>query len=193
MSHTIVPFGESHWKKWFLQFRKGEKGRLELVAPATKEEVADVENHLRFALPDSFRRVVLHYSRKLSFYWNMADVLEFQLNGEHAYKYYDKTISERPIMGGGFIDFKLYDLDAIGELREVGEDHYYLEEEEEYKHWSNSFIFTRDGAGNYFGIDMKYNPGEVIYLPKDGEDRSRMIRHGDHRSRGTLHGRSTVY
>jgi len=58
MSHTIIPFGESHWKKWFLQ-KRGGKGRLKLVAPATKEEVADVENHLRFALPDSFRRVVI--------------------------------------------------------------------------------------------------------------------------------------
>lgn len=34
--------------------KRGGKGRLELVAPATKEEVADVENHLRFALPGSF-------------------------------------------------------------------------------------------------------------------------------------------
>lgn len=148
---------------------RGGKGKLEIAPPATKEEAEEVEKQLGFELPVSFKKVVLHVSRNICFYWNTADVQTFRLNGEHAFKYYGKSVSQCHIVGGGFVDFNLWDLDAIVALQEEGDDHYYLEEEEEYKHWSNSFIFSKDGAGNYFGIDTRYNPGEVIYLPKDGE------------------------
>lgn len=149
---------------------KGGKGGLFIGQPASASEVMHIESIIGFGLPESFKKVVIDYSRQCDFYWNTQEHSTCVLDDPNIYSAQGKPYKNRNILNGGLFDLGLWNLDKIIHLNAIRIDHDYLDEEnEEFHFWSNSFIFSGDGMGNYFGIDRKYNIGEVIYLTNDKE------------------------
>jgi predicted transcriptional regulator len=146
----------------------GGIGDLFIDQPASESDVLKIERNIGFELPESFKKVVLDYSRQCGFYWNTEENSTCVLDDPNIYSTQGESYRNRNILNGGLFDLGLWNLDKIIDLNANRIDHDYLDEEnEEFHFWSNSFIFSGDGMGNYFGIDRKYNIGEVIYLTKD--------------------------
>ncbi len=135
--------------------QRGGKGMLHADAPATVEELAAVEAQLGTALPESFKRVLSGYAKKLQFYWHVPESEACRLD------------SGLTLYNGGLFDDGLWDLDKLAEYTAMIEDLDYLDDDYR-QHWSSSLVFARDGMGSYYAIDLKYNVGEVIYLAHDG-------------------------
>jgi hypothetical protein len=53
--------------------RVGGKTRMEIGPPATEEEVRLVEERLGRSLPDSFRHVLLGFSKEVEVWWFFPD------------------------------------------------------------------------------------------------------------------------
>lgn len=149
---------------------KGGTGDLFIDQPASKSEVLKIESVIGFELPESFKKVVMDYSRQCNFCWNTLENSTCVLDDPNIYSAQGEPYTIRNILNGGLFDFGLWNLDKLVQLNSIRVDHDYLDEKnKEFHFWSNSFIFTGDGMGSYFGIDRKYNIGEVIYLTNDKE------------------------
>ncbi|MGP7817704.1 SMI1/KNR4 family protein [Niallia sp. 01092] len=122
---------------------------------ANKEEIKNIEIQIGMSLPISYKNVVQQFSKRVHFYWAVSE--ENALN-----------INNRLISSGSFLDGPLWDVDQLIMLNEMRRDNEGLDEDQALDHWKYSFIFSRHGNGNYFAIDLKYHPGEVIYLASDG-------------------------
>lgn len=147
---------------------KGGIGNLFIDQPASESDVLQIESIIGFELPESFKKVVIDYSRQCDFYWNTQENSTCVLDDPNNYSAQGEPYTNRNILNGGLFDFGLWNLDKLIHLNAIRIDHDYLDEKnEEFHFWSNSFIFSWDGMGNYFGIDRKYNIGEVIYLTND--------------------------
>ncbi|ALC92358.1 hypothetical protein AM500_23240 [Bacillus sp. FJAT-18017] len=149
---------------------KGGLGDLIINQPGSESDVLQIERTIGFELPESFKKVVIDYSRQCTFYWNTQENSACILDDPAIYATHGEPYRNMKIMNGGLFDLGLWNLDKLIDLNSIRIDHEYLDEENEELHfWSNSFIFSGDGMGNYFGIDRKYNIGEVIYLTTDKE------------------------
>lgn len=147
---------------------KGGIGHLFINQPALESDVQQIESSIGFKLPASFKKVVIEYSRQCDFYWNTQEMSTCVLDDQNFYSAQGEPYTSRNIMNGGQFDFGLWNLDKLIYFNDIRIDHDYLDEtNEEFHFWSNSFIFSEDGMGNYFAIDLKYNIGEVIYLTSD--------------------------
>ncbi len=137
---------------------RGGSGLLHVTDQATEEEVSMVEAQLGAAIPESFKRVLLGYAKRVHFYWHVPESEACMLNDEE---------SKRTIQLGGLFDDGLWDLDKLADYNATREGLDYLDDD--YKqHWAHCLIFARDGMGSYYAIDLKYNIGEVIFLAHDG-------------------------
>lgn len=147
---------------------KGGIGNLFINQPASENDVLQIESTIGFELPQSFKKVVIDYSNQCDFYWNTQENSTCVLDDPNIYSTQGEPYTNRNILNGGLFDLGLWNLDKLIQLNAIRLDHDYLDEKnEEFHFWSNSFIFSGDGMGNYFGIDRKYNIGEVIYLTND--------------------------
>ncbi|WP_075618009.1 SMI1/KNR4 family protein [Paenisporosarcina indica] len=147
---------------------KGGIGDLFIDQPASESDVLQIESTIGFKLPESFKKVVIDYSRQCDFYWNTQENSTCVLDDPTIYSTQGEPYTNRNILNGGIFDLGLWNLDNLILLNAIRIDYDYLDEKnEEFHFWSNSFIFSGDGMGNYFGIDRKYNIGEVIYLTND--------------------------
>lgn len=136
--------------------------------PASINDVLQIESTIGFELPESFKKVVINYSRRCDFYWNTQENSICVLDDPNIYSAQGEPYTNRSVMNGGLFDFGLWNLDKLIHLNAIRIDHENIDEKKEAFHfWSNSFIFSGDGMGNYFGIDRKYKIGEVIYLTND--------------------------
>ncbi|WP_188175666.1 SMI1/KNR4 family protein [Paenibacillus sedimenti] len=141
---------------------RGGRSALSIDPPATENEILQVEKQLKYKLPVSFRKVLLEYSSKVYFYWGIEESKAART-------------SNGIIAGGGFFDYGLWNLDKLVEFDHYREDNEFLDENEEYKLWSNSLIFALNGMGDCIGVDMKYNIGEIVYLPHDNDSYGRRL------------------
>lgn len=138
--------------------KRGGSCILNVADQATEAEISIVEAELGVAIPESFKRVLLGYSKRVHFYWHVPESEACTLNNEE---------SKQTIQAGGLFDDGLWDLDKLADYNAMREDLDYLDDD--YKqHWVHSLIFARDGMGSYYAIDLKYNIGEVIFLAHDG-------------------------
>lgn len=137
--------------------RKGT-GFLNIGAQATEDEIASVEAELGLTLPESFKSVLLGCSKRIHFFWHVPASEAYILNHEE---------SKIHIQAGGLFDDGLWDLDKLAEYNAMREDLDYMDDDYK-RHWAFSLAFARDGMGNYYALDLKYNVGEVIYLAHDG-------------------------
>ncbi|WP_248926775.1 SMI1/KNR4 family protein [Paenibacillus hamazuiensis] len=135
---------------------KGGRTKLSIDPPASEEEIVQVEKRLKQGLPESFRRVLLQYSRKVYFYWALDESRGIETSCGF-------------ISGGGFFDHGLWDLGQLIHFDRCRKDNEYLDEYEPDPLWAHSFVFALNGMGDCLGIDMKYNIGEVVYLPHERE------------------------
>ncbi len=147
---------------------KGGIGELFIDQPASENDVLQIESTIGFELPESFKKVVIDYSRRCDFYWNTQENSTCVLDDPNIYSAHGEPYMNRSVLNGGLFDFGLWNIDKLIHLNAIRIDHENLDERnEEFHFWSNSFVFSGDGMGNYFGIDRKYNIGEVIYLTND--------------------------
>lgn len=163
----------SHWSEILLSTlnsitNKDGIGDLFIDQPASESDILQIESNIGFELPESFKKVVMDYSRQCNFYWNTRENSTCVLDDSNIYSAQGGPYTNRNILNGGLFDLGLWNLDKLIQLNDIRKDHDYLDEKnEEFHFWSNSFIFSGDGMGNYFGIDRKYNIGEVIYLTNE--------------------------
>jgi len=163
----------SHWSEILISTLNSIKnkdgiGDLFIDQPASESDILQIESIIGFELPESFKKVVMNYSRQCNFYWNTRENSTCVLDDSNSYSAQGGPYTNRNILNGGLFDLGLWNLDELIQLNDIRKDHDYLDEKnEEFHFWSNSFIFSGDGMGNYFGIDRKYNIGEVIYLTND--------------------------
>lgn len=142
---------------------RGGMARYSRSAPASLEEIQQVESKLMRKLPVSFRNTLLNYSGKLNFFWSLNNENVIVLKNEGVYTGYHEQImsfSNLSVSSGGYID-GLWDLSLLEELEEEREGNS-CNDSEVCSHWQDSLIFCRHGNGSYFGI--KRSTGEVIYL-----------------------------
>ncbi|OUS71927.1 hypothetical protein B1748_25820 [Paenibacillus sp. MY03] len=169
----------SHWTESMeiaidASIQRNGSGNVQIAGKSTEEEVSKIEEELGITIPDSFKRVLLSYSKRVYFFWYVPESNAYLLNYESCMlnneEYYatSELESELKIQGGGFLDDGLWDLDKLVDYNSMREDLDYLDDE--YKQqWAYSLVFARDGMGSYYAIDLKYNVGEVIFLSNEGQ------------------------
>lgn len=148
------------WKKLLEKSLSGGKSRfgeseLEIADKATINELTIIETLLGMKLPEEFKDVLLHFSKRVYFFWSV----KAPANACHL------PNGNRRIEGGGLRDGGIWDLEALLLLNQERLDQIdMMDDDESLPYWENSFVFAKDGSGDYFAIDLNCHPGEVILL-----------------------------
>lgn len=175
-THTAIP-DYDEWRLLLQQAgdairaRGGTVQRTVLERAATEQELAAIEKRIGKRIPESFRGCLRAFSKRVYFSWHYSDGMGLRLERtgvcEHSGNGNVPEFKYGDITSGGFFDDGLWDLEKLAEYEDARIDNLHLDEVGWQEHWQHSFLFNKDGAGNYMGIDLKYNPGEVIYLSWD--------------------------
>lgn len=154
-----------------IRARGGTVQRTVLEQAATEPELAAMEKRIGQRIPASLRECLGSFSKRAYFSWHDSDGMGLRLERtgvcEHSGNGNVPDFEYRDIASGGFFDDGLWDLGKLEEYEDARIDNLHLDEEGWQDYWQHSFLFSKDGAGSYMGIDLKYNPGEVIYLSGD--------------------------
>lgn len=162
---SIIEKSDYDYKMWDATLKEimtqvhksGDRGTLFIDEKASSVEMETVESALGMTIPASFKDVLINFSKKVIFNWSVEESRDsFQLEEQH----------NRSITAGGLFDLGLWDLELLPRLNQERLDCEHLDNEYR-QHWNNSFAFSKNGAGEYFAIDLKYNVGEVICLSFD--------------------------
>lgn len=138
----------------------GETQPLVVEPPAREKEVQDLERRMGEPVPASLRDVLLTFSRKVDFFWQLPQCKLPQQLGE---------------MTSGDCRWSLEDLARINVDRNIG---VFPDPDDPYDSvWHNKFFFSDIGNGDVWGIDVRpHTFGSVVYLSHDeGEGHGRHV------------------
>lgn len=168
------------YDEWRLCLRRTEQGcvarggtvqRTVIAEAATERQLTSVERNLGKPIPASFREVLGTFAKQVYFSWHFPDGAGLPLDRsgvcESSGNENVPDFLRRDIGSGGFFDDGLWDLDKLADYESGRLDNADRDYDSLRDHWEHSFLFAKDGAGNYLGIDLLYNPGEIIYLSWD--------------------------
>jgi len=133
----------------------GDARPLIFEAPASFDDVYEIEQTLKYTLPEDFKKTLLTLSSHCDFKWFLPD--NFDLPHEL-----------RQIFSGQLhwgIDFIIqFNQAKDGWVKEVFPD-----VTNEYdKVWHNKFVFQEVGNGDFISIDLTPDsPGKIVYLSHD--------------------------
>lgn len=144
----------TNWEKFVAAVKRvgGQVPAFTLGPPMPEAEVAALEQGLGFALPVSFREVLLNFSGQVEYRWLLPD--DFRLQGELA-----------AVFSGGRHWSSQWLLYFNEQLLELAEDCFPDPDDVYDAPWHTSFAFHCVGNGDYLAIDLKdarHQP--VIYL-----------------------------
>lgn len=133
----------------------GKVQEIIMKNPATKEQLASVEQKLGVFLPESFRDVLLNFSAEFSFRWFFPDDLKLS----HKYR---EIFSGTP-------NWSLNTLVEIDAGRKGWIEHVFPNPEDDYdKVWHNKLAFLEVGNGDYFAFDLNEDGTyPIVYLSHD--------------------------
>jgi hypothetical protein len=130
--------------------------RLSIDRPATRDEVAAVEESLGSPIPLQFRRTLLEFSRRVEFFWFLPD-----------------GVTPPQGLTGVFYGSANWDVENLVQpYQEVSwlATNAFMEGTPEHELWKDKFPFHLIACGNFIAIDTSSPQQQVVFLNHELDD-----------------------